>query len=313
MIDYWYEVDLKGGAGVSADVRRGRHLPCRPGKPLVGRAAIEQFYSWRQDRGARTSRHRHHQFPRRIRGRDACDHLLRDDAATPPMASRSCRRPADHHRRPHRPVREMRRRQVALCRAQFRAAVHGRRGADRAAGVDRRNFNTRRSRRDGRRCSGNHRSARYYEEAPQLAGKGFARWITRGANFAIVCSVGRSRRQLSGTAKDEQFVYALEGGVARRRRARERETLGGRGSRHPAAGRLDACISSGPGQVVQLITADEALARQAANAARYADGAPEVAPVEPWPEPVGAIACAAIRRSKPMRAAAWCMPSARAS
>lgn len=27
------------------------------GKPLVGRAAIEQFYTWRQDRGARTSRH----------------------------------------------------------------------------------------------------------------------------------------------------------------------------------------------------------------------------------------------------------------
>lgn len=56
IIDYWYEVDMKGGAGVS-------HMYTEDGifngggKPLVGREAIEQFYSWRQDRGARTSRH----------------------------------------------------------------------------------------------------------------------------------------------------------------------------------------------------------------------------------------------------------------
>ena len=28
-----------------------------PGQPLIGRAAIEGFYSWRTDRGARASRH----------------------------------------------------------------------------------------------------------------------------------------------------------------------------------------------------------------------------------------------------------------
>ena len=56
MVDYWYEVDLKGGAGVSRmyvedGVFNGG------GKPLIGRAAIEQFYTWRQGRGERTSRH----------------------------------------------------------------------------------------------------------------------------------------------------------------------------------------------------------------------------------------------------------------
>lgn len=56
MIDYWYEVDLKGGAGVSQMyVENG--IFNGGGKPLIGRAAIEQFYTWRQDRGARTSRH----------------------------------------------------------------------------------------------------------------------------------------------------------------------------------------------------------------------------------------------------------------
>jgi len=39
--------------------------------------------------------------------------------------------------------------------------------------------------------------------------------------------------------------------------------------------------------LLQMITADESLAELAANQATYAEGAPEVAPVEPWPEPVG--------------------------
>jgi hypothetical protein len=56
-IDYWYEVDLKGGAGVSEMFVEDGIFHAGPGKPLVGRAAIEAFYSWRTDRGARTSRH----------------------------------------------------------------------------------------------------------------------------------------------------------------------------------------------------------------------------------------------------------------
>lgn len=57
MIDYWYEVDLKGGAGVSEMFVEDGIFHAGPGKPLVGRAAIEQFYTWRKDRGERTSRH----------------------------------------------------------------------------------------------------------------------------------------------------------------------------------------------------------------------------------------------------------------
>jgi len=53
---YWYEVDLNGGVGVSMaytedGVFRGS------AKPLVGRAAIQHFYDWRLEKGARTSRH----------------------------------------------------------------------------------------------------------------------------------------------------------------------------------------------------------------------------------------------------------------
>lgn len=56
MIDYWYEVDVKGG-GKAADMYVEDGIFNGGGKPLVGRAAIAQFYAWRQDRGARLSRH----------------------------------------------------------------------------------------------------------------------------------------------------------------------------------------------------------------------------------------------------------------
>jgi hypothetical protein len=56
MVDYWYEVDLKGGAGVS-EMYVEDGIFNGGGKPLVGRAAIEQFYTWRTNRGIRTSRH----------------------------------------------------------------------------------------------------------------------------------------------------------------------------------------------------------------------------------------------------------------
>ncbi len=57
LVDYWYEVDLKGGTGVSAMYVEDGIFQAGPGKPLVGRAQIEQFYAWRQDRGTRISRH----------------------------------------------------------------------------------------------------------------------------------------------------------------------------------------------------------------------------------------------------------------
>ena len=56
MVDYWYEVDLKGGKGVSAWYTEDGVFE-GGGQPLVGREAIEAFYSWRTDRGPRTSRH----------------------------------------------------------------------------------------------------------------------------------------------------------------------------------------------------------------------------------------------------------------
>jgi mannose-6-phosphate isomerase-like protein (cupin superfamily) len=126
---------------------------------------------------------------------------------------------------------------------------------------------------------------RYYEEAPQAVEQGVRSWITRAANFAIVCSVGEAGASLSGTGQDEHFLYSLEGGVGisagARTEALDVEDL--------------AIVPPGEwtlrfhrrGHVIQLITADEAIAAHAANAALYAGGAPEVARIEAWPQPVG--------------------------
>lgn len=56
LVDYWFEVDMKGGGGVSRMYTEDAVFH-GGGKPLIGREAIEQFYGWRRDRGDRTSRH----------------------------------------------------------------------------------------------------------------------------------------------------------------------------------------------------------------------------------------------------------------
>jgi mannose-6-phosphate isomerase-like protein (cupin superfamily) len=126
---------------------------------------------------------------------------------------------------------------------------------------------------------------RHYEEAPQQAGQGVRSWITRGANFAVVTSIGEAGAVLSGLAKDEQFAYALEGDVAVSSGS-QRERLEAEDLAILPPGEWTIRFGRA-GHVVQLITADEVLASSAFNAARYADPAPEVAKGEPWPEPVG--------------------------
>jgi hypothetical protein len=125
---------------------------------------------------------------------------------------------------------------------------------------------------------------RYYEEPPQLVGQGVRSWITRGANFAIVASQGEVGATLSGTAKDEQFVYALNGGVVIESGGAS-ETLGVEDLAILPPGAWKIRFER-PGLLVQQVTADDALAQLAPNAALYADGAPEVAPIEPWPMPI---------------------------
>jgi mannose-6-phosphate isomerase-like protein (cupin superfamily) len=126
---------------------------------------------------------------------------------------------------------------------------------------------------------------RHYEDAPQVEGEGFASWVTRGANFVVVYTRGEPGAVVQGTGRDEQFAYALEGGVEISVGG-AREALGAEDLSIVPPGAWTLAFRRA-GQVVQLLTADEDIAARAWNAATYADGAPEVAKPGPWPEPVG--------------------------
>lgn len=87
-VDYWYRVDHGGGAGVSEMFVEDGIFHAGPGEPLVGREAIEGFYSWRQDRGERTSRHVivnfHAEFDAPNKARTCCVMLLYASDGAPP-------------------------------------------------------------------------------------------------------------------------------------------------------------------------------------------------------------------------------------
>jgi mannose-6-phosphate isomerase-like protein (cupin superfamily) len=125
----------------------------------------------------------------------------------------------------------------------------------------------------------------YYADAPQSQGNGWRRWITRAANFAILYTQGSAGASLSERLVDEQFAYALTGGV-RVVASGGLATLGEEDLAIVPPGEC-ALHFDRTATLVQVITAQEALVTAAANAATYADGAGEVAPAVPWPEPLG--------------------------
>jgi hypothetical protein len=86
-VRYWHVVDMTGGAGVSEMFIEDGIFHAGPGQPLIGRAAIEEFYGWRQDRGPRTSRHLivnfHAEFVSDSRAVTHCVMLLLADDGVP--------------------------------------------------------------------------------------------------------------------------------------------------------------------------------------------------------------------------------------
>lgn len=125
----------------------------------------------------------------------------------------------------------------------------------------------------------------YYQEPPQQQGKGWRRWITRAANFAILYTEAAAGASLSNRFNDEHFSYSLGSGV-HVAAGGEMATLGEEDLAILPPGEC-ALHFDRPARVIQVITAQESLVTSASNAQTYADGAQEVAPVVAWPQPVG--------------------------
>ncbi len=127
--------------------------------------------------------------------------------------------------------------------------------------------------------------ADHSKDPPQLTGAGSRTWVTRGANFVVAVSEVKAGTVLSrdGNA-DEYWVLlpdtgaTIEAGGDRVEAQPESLTVV-----PPGASRVTA---SADGRVVRIFSKEATdLAAAAVNAGAYADGAPEVAPLKPWPAP----------------------------
>jgi len=125
----------------------------------------------------------------------------------------------------------------------------------------------------------------YYSAPPQREGDGWKSWITRGANFAIVYTTGAAGAEITGEFADEHFAYTLGGGIRIEGGGNAAE-LGVEDLAIVPPGQWRAVFAQ-DGALLQMITATEELTALAPNQPTYADGAPEAAPIVPWPEPSG--------------------------
>lgn len=128
---------------------------------------------------------------------------------------------------------------------------------------------------------------KHYDSPPQQTEVGSRTWITRGANFIVTLSevtAGAVLKRVNNP--DEYMVLTVDTGA----------TITDDGGKIEAVAESltivppgpSAVIAKGNGRIVRVFsTRADDLARQAGNASVYADGAPEVAPVVPWPDPPG--------------------------
>lgn len=127
--------------------------------------------------------------------------------------------------------------------------------------------------------------ASHYDTAPQQQEAGARTWLTRGANFVVAVSQVEAGAVLARDANpDEYFVFVHSGG-ARIQAGAEQIDAGPETVTivPPGASRVEATAA---GTIVRVFSNRAAdLAQASVNQAVYADGAPEVAPLVPWPDP----------------------------
>ncbi|MCB1999180.1 MAG: hypothetical protein KDH93_19240 [Rhodoferax sp.] len=133
-------------------------------------------------------------------------------------------------------------------------------------------------------------AARHYGTPPQISADGEQTWITRGANFVVCVTHLKAGAVLARPAQDDEYMVLLADAAARI----------DAGDHHcdaaaqtltivpPGASRITARAD---GLVVRVFSHKAVdLAAMAGNAQVYAAGAPEVAPLEPWPDPTHGFA-----------------------
>ncbi len=130
---------------------------------------------------------------------------------------------------------------------------------------------------------------RWYDQPPVQTGPDGSRtWITRGANFVVTYTEAVPGTELGRDDNPDEWMVILGPGVG--------ATIAAGPDKVEAEGDSLSILPPGAatvtartaGLIVRLFSSQAAdLTALADNAGAYADGAPEVAPIQPWPEPVG--------------------------
>ncbi len=128
-------------------------------------------------------------------------------------------------------------------------------------------------------------AAHHYAAPPELVAPGQRTWITRGANFVVAVSeVQAGTRLVRDTQADEYMVFLVDTGA--RIEAGSDSLQAGAETLTIVPPGASAVTATDDGQIVRVFSAQASdLLALAGNAAVYAQGAPEVAPLLPWPDP----------------------------
>ncbi len=131
--------------------------------------------------------------------------------------------------------------------------------------------------------------AHYHQQVPQETDAlGTRTWITRGANFVVAISEVVPGSTLVRENNPDEYMLLLTPAVGAKVQAGSEQS----------ESKGDALFILPPGKSMVTATSKGTIARvfssrasdltaRSAIAATYADGAPEVAPIEPWPTPKG--------------------------
>lgn len=129
--------------------------------------------------------------------------------------------------------------------------------------------------------------APWYAAPPDQTADRCATWITRGANFVVALSRLEANAVLEREANEDEYVLLCEGAGATVSAGPESIDAqpGSLTIVPPGASRI---VARSAGTFIRIFSslASDILAA-ASNKSDYADGAPLVAPLASWPEPIG--------------------------
>ena len=128
-------------------------------------------------------------------------------------------------------------------------------------------------------------AARHYAVPPQHSSPGQNTWITRGANFVVAVSQVTAGARLSrDNHTDEYMVFMVDVAAVIEANGASIEARPDTLTIVPPG--ASSIMAQGDGQIVRVFSAQACdLMAAASNAEVYAKGAPEVAPLVPWPDP----------------------------